>query len=93
MSHASPSPQELALAQLLTERLEKLRPDSLWARRASGIRGALLRALTLPPENIGRAYLLQLTRLGFAMLARAASESGSTIAFPEKNNLPGSAIK
>ncbi len=31
--------------KLLTERLEKLSPDSNWARRASGVRGALLKLL------------------------------------------------
>jgi hypothetical protein len=32
-------------ATLLTERLEKLPPDSVWARRASGVRGTLLKLL------------------------------------------------
>lgn len=31
--------------KILTERLEKLSPDSSWARRASGVRGALLKLL------------------------------------------------
>lgn len=31
--------------KLLTERLSKLSPDSIWARRASGVRGALLKLL------------------------------------------------
>ena len=35
----------LQLARLLVQRLERLSADSSWARRASGVRGALLRAL------------------------------------------------
>ena len=31
--------------KLLSKRLEKLSPDSNWARRASGVRGALLKLL------------------------------------------------
>lgn len=31
--------------KILTERLEKLSPDSSWARRASGVRGTLLKLL------------------------------------------------
>jgi hypothetical protein len=74
----------LELAQLLARRLERLSADSLWARRASGARGALLKLLEeanpgcLPPDPQARlAYhsRLQLTMdWGFALLARAARE-------------------
>jgi hypothetical protein len=74
----------LELAQMLARRLERLSADSLWARRASGARGALLKLLEeagpgcLPPDPLARqAYYsrLQLTMdWGFALLARAARE-------------------
>ena len=38
-------PRSLALAQQLVERLEKLSPDSRWARRSSGFRGNLIKLL------------------------------------------------
>lgn len=35
----------LAQAELVASRLERLAPDSIWQRRASGTRGALLKLL------------------------------------------------
>jgi len=41
-----PTPQsELQLISMLAERLERISADSVWAHRASGVRGALLRTL------------------------------------------------
>lgn len=72
--------------KLLTERLEKLSPDSIWARRASGVRGTLLKLL---PEleatliNGERAkesvdtrqdYVHYLLDRGYELLERAAQE-------------------
>ena len=72
--------------KLLTERLEKLSPDSNWARRASGVRGALLKLLPeleatliyneLMMENVVAnldtiEYLLD---CGYDFLERAAKE-------------------
>lgn len=75
---------QLDLAALLVRRLERLSADSLWARRASGARGALLKLLEeaalgdLPPESKARkAYfdrLQQSLDWGFALLERAAKE-------------------
>ena len=69
----------LALARLLSARLERLSADSSWARRASGVRGALLKAIeavetgeTDPVQN--RARLEMLVRLGFEMVENAARE-------------------
>jgi hypothetical protein len=39
--------QQLQEGSLLASRLERLSADSHWARRASGLRGALLRCLEL----------------------------------------------
>ena len=64
------------LAQLLLARLERISADSYLAHRASGVRGALLRALDAstaagPPR---RAELVELMDLGFRILQRAAEE-------------------
>jgi hypothetical protein len=39
------SQADLQLIRILTERLERISADSVWAHRASGVRGALLRTL------------------------------------------------
>jgi hypothetical protein len=64
------------LLRLLAERLEHLNVDSRWARHASGIRGAVLKALTSidegnppPSENLDN-----LTQKSFEILAKAARE-------------------
>lgn len=36
---------DLQLIRMLTDRLERISADSIWAHRASGVRGALLRTL------------------------------------------------
>ncbi len=73
----------LELARLLARRLERLSADSLWARRASGARGELLKLLEeegegLPAEpGARRAYFARLQASmdwGFSLLARAARE-------------------
>ncbi|NWG33208.1 MAG: hypothetical protein HXY42_02100 [Chloroflexi bacterium] len=52
----------LRLLRMLTERLERISADSIWAHRASGVRGSLLRMLEegeqghLPdPKNLSLA--------------------------------------
>jgi len=66
----------LELLRLLLARLEKISADSVWAHRASGVRGSLLRILEgieneLPPSS---SDLRQLMDLGFAILQKAAEE-------------------
>lgn len=70
-------------SRLLATRLERLSADSLWAHKASGLRGSLLRSLedweTQTASQAGQdspilARLDQLNRLGFAILTRAARE-------------------
>lgn len=41
----APIEGRVALLRLLTARLERLSVDSIWARRAGGLRGSLIRAL------------------------------------------------
>ncbi len=69
----------LALARLLSARLERLSVDSSWARRASGVRGALLKAIEAaesgePDPSQNRARLEELVRLGFKIVENAARE-------------------
>lgn len=40
-----PPRSHLHLLRMLTERLERISADSVWAHRASGVRGSLLRLL------------------------------------------------
>jgi len=78
-----PEPVIVHAAQLLATGLERLSADSIWAHRASGLRGALLRSLEdweaqttcqTDPDNPILARLDQLNRLGFAILTSAARE-------------------
>ena len=73
-------------ARMLVQRLERVSADSIWARRASGLRGALLRrieeydysqtqgqpAATASPADL--ALLQTMIDNGFWMLERAAAE-------------------
>jgi hypothetical protein len=70
------SPEQVQLIRLLLSRLERVSADSYWAHRASGVRGALLRAL----ENleaggtVDGSALKRLMDRGFQILERAARE-------------------
>lgn len=59
--------------QILIERLARLSADSLWARRASGVRAALDKALSRP-EISDPQYLERLIQAGFELLEKAACE-------------------
>ena len=71
-------------ARLISQRLERISVDSIWARRSSGHRGALLHwierlewmetkgKIELAPEE--RARLKLLVDVGFKLLERAALE-------------------
>lgn len=68
--------ESLALLNQLLARLEKISADSVWAHRASGVRGALIRMLE-SIENGESVSSLELTRLmdmGFYILQKAAEE-------------------
>lgn len=70
-------PDLIALARLLAARLERLSADSIWARRASGLRGNLLKtldALESGSDPHATARLEPIIHLGFEMLAAAARE-------------------
>lgn len=69
-------------ARLIAQRLERISADSIWARRSSGHRGALLHwieqlegiagEIELQAED--KARLKALVAMGFTFLERAAQE-------------------
>ena len=80
---ATDLPDQLELAAALVSRLERLSADSIWAHRASGVRGALLRSIdkfqaSPSPSNAGTEYeircLAQATDYGYWVLEKAARE-------------------
>jgi hypothetical protein len=70
------SPQSIQLIRLLLTRLERVSVDSYWAHRASGLRGALLRALEKieAGQSVDGSALKRLMNQGFQILERAARE-------------------
>jgi hypothetical protein len=80
-----PKPEELLEeVQLLIQRLERISVDSIWARRSSGQRGALLKwadqleySLQNPSTRLEQKDLqplYQLMRTGYMLLGKAAQE-------------------
>lgn len=69
----------LLLTRMLLARLERISADSVWAHRASGVRGTLLRLL----EKLERGRLVQQSELkrmldlGFFILEKTAEELSS----------------
>lgn len=61
---------------MLLSRLERISVDSYWAHRASGVRGALLRALEKLENGrpVSRSDLKRMVDLGFAILEKASIE-------------------
>jgi hypothetical protein len=71
--------QQVEFARRLTSRLERLSADSVWAHRASGLRGSLLRWLdayeqNMPPQGGEARQLDQLVRQALEILTQAARE-------------------
>jgi hypothetical protein len=83
-SHMENKPEDQKLieqASMLIQRLERISADSIWARRSSGLRGALLKIVDanrfsqqpkLTPDK--RQELEMLIETGFWMLEKAAQE-------------------
>jgi hypothetical protein len=72
---------QLELAHRLANRLERLSADSVWAHRASGIRGSLLRWLDAydggkAADFGGLAQLDRYVERAFEVLTKAAREIG-----------------
>ena len=64
------------LLRMLTTRLERLSVDSIWARRASGLRGSLIRALSAAEAGAAPSAkdLDLLIERSFEILSKAARE-------------------
>ena len=64
------------LLKLLASRLERLSVDSIWARRASGLRGSLIKALESFDEGLETSpeHLDFLIDRSFLILRNAARE-------------------
>ncbi len=67
---------DIQLLKLLAGRLERLNVDSLWARRASGTRGNIIKILAKIErgQEIDRARLSPLIDRAFEVLTHAAQE-------------------
>ena len=66
----------IELLRLLASRLERLSVDSRWARRASGLRGNMLKVLEQADagKSVARERLDLLTESAFDILRRAAQD-------------------
>ena len=67
----------LEQARMAAARLERIHVDSLWARRAGGLRASLLRSIDLVERGPSPTRLAQLERLlqqGYTILTNAARE-------------------
>ncbi len=67
---------QLIRAKMLVERLARLSADSIWARRASGLRASIDKTVNQieAGEEINQDYFNHLVTLGFEMLEKAAEE-------------------
>jgi hypothetical protein len=72
----------ITLLRMLAARLERLSVDSIWARRASGLRGSLIKAVAALDEgqSLTAAHLDLLIERSFEILSKSARE----IPDPEK---------
>jgi hypothetical protein len=64
------------LLYTLLARLEKISADSVWAHRASGVRGSLIRMMEKMEggASVPESDLQRMTNLGFYILQKAAEE-------------------
>ena len=76
MNGSDPQSASYELLRLLAGRLERLSVDSIWARRASGLRGSVIKALdTLDSgEALASEHLELLIERSFQILRSAARE-------------------
>jgi hypothetical protein len=69
--------RQLDQARLVADRLARLHVDSIWARRAGGLRGSLLHSIDLVergPSPRRLAHLGQLVEQSYHILTQAARE-------------------
>jgi hypothetical protein len=69
-------PDQTQLLRLLMARLERLSVDSHWARRASGLRGNIVKVLDEADsgQEVSKERLEMLTEAAFDILRRAAQD-------------------
>ncbi len=79
---------QIELLQLLAARLERLSADSHWARRASGLRGNIIKVLeeTEAGKRVTATRLDLLTGSAFDLLRRAAEDIPDIEALLKKLN-------
>ena len=72
----SKNAHSLLQAKILVERLARLSADSIWARRASGLRASLDKAAhqMAAGESVDQEHFEHLISLGFEMLEKAGKE-------------------
>jgi hypothetical protein len=72
----SAQPDQVQLLRLLMSRLERLSVDSHWARRASGLRGNIVKVLDEADsgQEVSPARLELLIESAFNILRRAAQD-------------------
>ena len=65
---------DLQLIRILTDRLERISADSIWAHRASGVRGALLRTMDQLQngERLESKSTASIISMAFHILSHAA---------------------
>jgi len=73
MNRQADHKQQRYQAELLIKRLARLSADSTWARRASGVRAAIDKAMSRNNEQYS-THLGSLIESGFALLEKAARE-------------------
>ena len=75
--------RQIGLLQLLAARLERLSVDSHWARRASGLRGNIIKVLdeTQAGKHVSQDRLDLLIGTAFDLLRRAAQDIPDIEAF------------
>jgi hypothetical protein len=81
--------QLIELLRLLAARLERLSVDSRWARRASGLRGNIIKLLEQAEngEPVAAMRLDMLTDTAFDILRRAAQDIPDLDALYKKSRL------
>ena len=66
------SSQTILRAERVLGRLERISADSPWAHQASGVRASLAKLISA--NELDQASIEDLTRIGFEILEKAASE-------------------
>jgi hypothetical protein len=76
----------LPLIRLLLARLERISADSVWAHRASGVRGALFKALEILEGGgtIPEYKMKALMTTGFQILEKVMNENHTRKVFKKK---------